>query len=453
MRELLMEVAERGARYLEGIDELPVAPKEASVAGLARLDEPLPEGETDPIDVTRLLDEAGSPATVANAGGRFFGFVNGGSLPVTVAASWLSAAWDQNCGLEVASPVASRLEQIASRWVLELLGLDAECSVGFVTGATAANFTAICAARHRLLQRLGWDVESQGLFGAPPLRVVVGEEIHVSMQKALALAGLGRDRVERVPVDGQGRMRAEAMPELDDSTIVCVQAGNVNTGAFDPFEAICERARAAWAWTHVDGAFGLWARACPGRAHLAAGLEGADSWAVDCHKWLNVPYDSGLVICRDGAAIRAGMASPAPYLLERAPREPYHLTPEMSRRARGIEVWAALRSLGRAGVAELVDRCCRHAERFARILGDAGHEILNEVVINQVMVSFGPPEVNRRVIERLQAGGVCWVGGTRWQGREPMRISVSNWKTTEADVDRSAAAMLEVAHAIRARGV
>lgn len=439
--------ADRATAYLRGVGDRPVEPGEAAIAGLAAFDERLPETGTDADAVVRMLDEVGSPATVATAGPRYFGFVIGGALPATVGASILAAAWDQTPGLTIVSPTATRLEEVASGWLLDLLDLPRECSVGFVTGATMANFTALCAARHRLLDRAGWDVEAQGLYGAPPMRVVVGEEFHSSMAKALVLAGLGRDRVERVPTDAQGRMIAESLPSLDDRTLVCTQAGNVNTGAFDPVGEVCARAREAGAWVHVDGAFGLWARASASHKALAAGVELADSWATDCHKWLNVPYDSGLLICRDGAAVRAGMASPAPYLIERSEREPYHYTPEMSRRARGVEVWAALKSLGRSGVAALVGRCCRHAARFAEGLRDAGFEVPHDVVLNQVMVRFGDDATTDRVIRAIQRDGTCWCGGTTWSGRRAMRIAVSSWATTDEDVERSLAAMIRCAAA------
>jgi len=438
MKTLLADAALRAARYLEGLGDRSVAPTPEALAGLARLARPLPERGLAPAEVLALLDEAGSPATLATAGPRFFGFVIGGSLPATVAAGMLATAWDQNAGLRVTSPVSAALEDAAIPWLLDVLRLPAATGVGFVTCATTANLSGLVAARHALLERQGWNVEEQGLFGAPPLRVVVGEEVHVSVQKALSLVGLGRERVERVPVDGQGRMRADALPALDERTLVCVQAGNVNTGAFDPAPAIVERARAAGAWVHVDGAFGLWARAAASLAPLAAGLEGADSLATDAHKWLNVPYDSGLVFCRDAAALRAAMrASKAAYLTEGEVREPDHYVPEFSRRARGIEVWAALLSLGREGLRELLERTCGHARRFAAALAADGHEILNEVVLNQVLVAFGAPERTRRVIEEVQKGGVLWCGGTVWQGRTAMRISVSGWSTTAADVERS----------------
>ncbi|MGH6958965.1 MAG: pyridoxal phosphate-dependent decarboxylase family protein, partial [Dongiaceae bacterium] len=367
------------------------------------------------------------------------------SLPATVAANWLAAAWDQNAGIVVLSPIAAKLEAVAMRWMLAVLGLPPQCGVGFVTCATQANFAGLAAARHALLARRGWQVEAQGLFGAPPIAVVVGEEVHVSVLKALTLLGLGRERVVRVPVDGSGRMRVDALPPLDDNTILCLQAGDVNTGAFDPAEEIMPRARAAGAWVHVDGAFGLWAAAAPARAHLMKGFAAADSWATDAHKWLNVPYDSGVVFVREPQHLHAAMAVNAPYLMIGEAREPEHYTPDFSRRARGIEVWAALRSLGRQGLADLVERTCRHATRFATGLRAAGYDILNDVVINQVLVAFGSADVTRRVIAAIQAEGTCWAGATVWRGHTAMRISVSSWATTEQDVERSLEAMIRVA--------
>ena len=445
MSDLLDEASRRARHYLAALDARAVAPSPQALAALARFDGPLPEHTSSAMEVLAELDEFGSPATMASAGGRFFGFVIGGSLPVTVAASWLASAWDQNAGLVVTSPINARLEEVALDWVKGLFHLPAESAGGFVTSATAANFCALAAARHALLERAGWDVEAQGLFGAPPITVVVGEEVHASVQKALSMAGLGRERVVRVPCDAQGRMRLEEFPAVTERTIVCVQAGNVNTGAFDPVAGICRRAREQGAWVHVDGAFGLWAAAAPARAHLARGTEEADSWATDAHKWLNVPYDSGLVFTRDAGALRAAMAVGGAYLAQAEDRIPYQYTPDFSRRARGIEVWAALRQLGRAGLADLIERTCRFAERFAQGLAQSGHRILNEVVLNQVLVSFGSAERTREVIARVQSDGTCWCGGTLWQGHTAMRISVSSWATTEADVDRSLAAILRAA--------
>jgi glutamate/tyrosine decarboxylase-like PLP-dependent enzyme len=444
---LLREAARRAGRYLESLGERPVFPAAEALTQLAAFDGPWPAAAQDPLQTLALLDEAGSPATVASASSRYFGFVIGGALPVTLAANWLAGAWDQNAGLAAASPVGAKLERVALRWLLEALGLPPEAGGGFVTGATMANFSGLAAARHAVLRQAGWRVEAEGLFGAPPISVVVGEEVHVSLLKTLGLLGLGRERVVRVPVDSQGRLRAEALPALAGPTIVCVQAGNVNTGAFDPVGEVCQRAHAAGAWVHVDGAFGLWAAAAPERAHLTAGMEQADSWATDAHKWLNVPYDCGLVFCRRAADLRAALTHlPAAYLTESdAEREPMEYTPEMSRRARGVEVWAALRTLGRAGLAELIERDCRLAARFAEGLTAAGYTVLNEVVLNQVLVSFGGAEATQRVIRRLQQDGTAWCGGTVWQGHTAMRISVSSWATTEADVERCLAAIVRVA--------
>jgi glutamate/tyrosine decarboxylase-like PLP-dependent enzyme len=446
MRELLEEAAQRAIAYLEGLDARGVAPEAAAVAQLAALDRPLPPGPSDPAAAIRLLDEIGSPATMAMAGPRFFGFVTGGALPVTLAANWLAGAWDQNASLYKASPVTAYVEQIALQWTLELFGLPPACAGAFVTGATMANFSALAAARHAVLQRAGWNVEADGLFGAPPITVVVGAEAHPSLIKALGLLGLGRSRTVVVPADDQGRMRAGALPSLRGPAIVCTQAGNVNTGAIDPIGEICAAAHAQGAWVHVDGAFGLWALAAPSLEGLAAGMRGADSWATDYHKWLNVPYDSGLALVRDGEALRAAMAVSAEYLPTESPhRNPADFGPELSRRARGVEVWAALYGLGRSGVAELVERTCRHARRFAAGLAAAGYEVLNDVALNQVLVAFGGAEVTQRVVAGIQADGTCWCGGTVWQGRPAMRISVSSWATTEEDVERSLAAILRVA--------
>jgi glutamate/tyrosine decarboxylase-like PLP-dependent enzyme len=447
MNDLLQQAAARAQRYLAELDTRSVRPTSAALNGLTRFERSMPEQPVAAAEVLAELDDFGSPATMATAGPRFFGFVMGGSLPVTVAASWLAAAWDQNAGLVVSSPVGAMLEKVALGWLLEVLGLPRDCAGGFVTSATAANFTALAAARHALLAREGWDVEAQGLFGAPPIDVVVSEEVHASAEKALAMVGLGRARVRRVPCDANGQMLLEHLPALTRRCVVCVQAGNVNTGGFDPIAAICERARAAGAWVHVDGAFGLWASAAPAYAHLTRGVELADSWAADAHKWLNVPYDSGLVFVRDSRAIRAAMSATGAYLSQAEDRVPYQYTPDFSRRARGIEVWAALRQLGRGGLAQLIERTCRLAQRFASELARHGYAILCDVQLNQVLVSFGSAEKTRAVIDGIQADGTCWCGGTTWHGQTAMRISVSCWATTESDVDKSVAAMLRIAQA------
>lgn len=447
MNPLLHDAALRASRYLAGLDDRPVHPSADALARLGELDEPLPERPQAAEVVLQRLDELGSPATMANAGGRFFGFVVGGALPVTVAANWLATAWDQNSANPAGAPAAAAFELTALRWLRELLDLPRDAAGAFVTGTTMGNLCALAAARHAVLERAGWDVEADGLFGAPPVTVVVGEEAHPTLFKALGVLGLGRSRVITVPADGQGRMRAECLPRLAGPSIVCAQAGNINTGAFDPFAHVCEQAHRDGAWVHVDGAFGLWARASPALRHLCAGADEADSWATDAHKWLNVPCDSGLAFVRDENALRAAMSVTAAYLpASEGVRTPSDYTPELSRRARGVDVWAALSALGREGVAALVERCCTHAHTFARGLRGAGFEVLNDVVLNQVLVRFGDAQTTRDVIEKLQADGTCWCGLTQWQGHAAMRISVCSWATTEADVQRSLAAIVRLAN-------
>jgi len=449
VKELLDETAVRAARYLAGVGNRSVSAKPEDVARLEKLGGPLPENPCSPSDILALLDDIGSPATVTTTGGRYFGFVIGGTLPAALAANWLAGAWDQNACMRVMSPVAAKTEDVVREWSLDLLGLPSESGVGFVTGTTMANFTGLAAARSALLQRSGWNVEEDGMFGAPPIRVVVGAEVHVSVLKALTMLGLGRSRVITVPADSHGRMGADALPPLDQNTLLCLQAGNVNTGAFDPAKEICPRAREAGAWVHVDGAFGLWGAVSPLYAPLLEGVSAADSWAIDCHKWLNVPYDSGMIVVHDPEHLRRAMsAGNAAYLTQGVGREPWQYTPDSSRRARGIELWAALRSLGRSGLRELIERNCRQAQLFAERFRKAGFTVLNDVVLNQVLVSFGSAEQTRRVIAETQSDGTCWCGGTVWHGHTAMRISVSSWATTDDDVVQSAAAIIRIAKAI-----
>jgi glutamate/tyrosine decarboxylase-like PLP-dependent enzyme len=446
MNELLANAAQRASRYLEDISTRSVAPSKEAVARLAALNIPLQTESLSPDLVLQELDDLVSPATITIAGPRFFGFVMGGSLPVALAADWLTSAWDQNTGLYNITPGTSYLEKVALDWLLDILGLPRHCAGAFVTGTTVAHFTALAAARHAVLANAGWNVEADGLFGAPPITVLVGAEAHPTLFKALGMLGLGRNRVVRVPVDGQGRMRVDALPPLSGPTIICTQAGNVNTGAFDPTREIVERAQKVEAWVHVDGAFGLWARVAPSRVHLAEGIDTADSWATDAHKWLSVPYDSGVAFVRNGDALRAAMAITAEYLPTVSEhRNPSDFTPELSRRARGVDIWAALRSLGRSGISEMVERNCRQARRLAEGLAAAGHRVLNDVVLNQVLVSFGDPGTTNRVIKGIQDEGTCWCGGTVWQGQTAMRISVCSWATTDADVEKSLEAIIRVA--------
>ena len=454
-RELLEETARLAASYRESLDARPVRSLMDAAELLRALAVPLTEAGESPAEVIGALARIGAAGSVASAGPRYFGFVIGGSTPASLAADWLVSAWDQNAGLHATSPLVSAVEEVTAGWLRELAGLPPTMTVGFVTGCQMASFTGLAAARHRVLRDAGWDVEAQGLFGAPAIEVLVGDEAHYTIFLALRLLGLGGSRLRRVPVDRQGRMRADALGSMlesvDGPCIVCAQAGNVNSGAFDPLERIAGLTRAHRAWLHVDGAFGLWAAAAPGLAHLVRGVERADSIATDGHKWLNVPYDCGVVFCADGAAHRSAMslAAPAlsaPYLATSTRlRDPHEFVPEESRRGRAIPVYALLRTLGRAGLAELIERNCRQAQRFAAGLTAAGHEVLNEVVLNQVVVAFGDAERTRRVVAAVQADGTCWCGSTLWQGRAAMRISVSGAATTDADVEKSLAAILRIA--------
>jgi glutamate/tyrosine decarboxylase-like PLP-dependent enzyme len=446
LKTLLDDAARRGIAYRQSCGDRAVAPSADAVAAVQRLVEPLGEEGLSGAEVLALLDEIGSPATMAMAGPRFFGFVIGGSLPVTVATNWLSTAWDQNVVMHEVTPATATIEKVAIDWMVDLFGFPAATGAGFVTGATVANFTALAAARHRVFEDVGWNVEADGLIGAPPITLIVSDEAHPTLFKSLGMLGLGRDRVVRVPTDAQGRMMSLELPDIDGPTIVCTQAGNINTGAFDPIADICAAVKPHGAWVHVDGAFGLWAEASAAHRSLTAGMQQADSWATDAHKWLNVPYDGGIAFVRNAADLAASMAITADYLMtDTEHRNPSDYTPELSRRGRGVDVWAALLSLGRKGVEELVDRCCRHARRFAEGFSEAGFDVLNDVVLNQVLVAFGDDANTRRVIDAIQAEGTCWCGVTVWQGRTAMRISVSSWATTSEDVERSLRAMIDVA--------
>ncbi len=460
---LLRKTAELAIDYLTELAERPVGRPIAPDALRAALGGDLPDRGDDPERVVARLARDVDPGLVATAGPRYFGFVIGGSLPVTVATEWLAAAWDQNAGNYPASPAASVVEEVAGSWLRTLFGLPATASVGFVTGGTMANFTGLAAARHGVLQAVGYDVEARGLVEAPPVTVIVGGEAHTTIFVALRMLGLGSERVTPVPADGQGRMRADALRRALEAstgpTIVCAQAGNVNTGAFDPVREIAAATAERGAWLHVDGAFGLWAAASPRLRHHLDGVEMAQSWATDAHKWLNVPYDCGIVFVADPVAHRAAMTVTADYLVRGAGEayQAYDYVPESSRRARGLSVYVALRSLGRSGVAELVDRCCALARRIAhRLEAVPGVTILNDVVLNQVLVRFAAPgdddrgadERTAAVIAAIQSDGTCWAGGTIWRGRGAMRISVSNWSTTEEDIDRSAEAILRCAESL-----
>jgi glutamate/tyrosine decarboxylase-like PLP-dependent enzyme len=450
MTDIFHSAYTRARAYQANIPKQRAFPSQDALDNLTQFDEPLPDTPQSAEETLQLLDEFGSPATVACTGGRYYGFVTGGALPVTVASNWLATTWDQNGALAATSPIVAKLESVALGWLYDVLGLPQNSGGAFVTGATMANFTALAAARHTLLAKRGWDVNANGLFGAPEIKVVVGDEVHFSLLKALTLLGLGHERVIRVPVDNQGRMIAGQLPELDDMTIVCIQAGNINSGAFDPAQPICEAAKSADAWVHVDGAFGIWAMASSNLDHLTAGYNLADSWAMDGHKWLNTPYDCGVAIVRHASYLSNAMSATASYLATGDDREPAHYVPEFSRRARGVDVWAALRTLGKQGVAGLIEQNCRQAQMMAGLLTDAGFTVHNDVVLNQVAVSFGTPKKTLEVIRQVQIEGTTWAGGTLWQGHTAMRISVSSWAITDADIQRSAEAIIRIAQQIEA---
>jgi glutamate/tyrosine decarboxylase-like PLP-dependent enzyme len=456
---LFSDALEYANAYRASLSERPVGARATAAELRARFAIPLSEGGEDARSVLRALAVEGDGGVVASAGPRFFGFVIGGTHPVALAADWLTSTWDQNAGLYVASPLTAVLEETAGRWLCQLFDLPPDAGVGFVTGTQLANVVSLACARHALLARAGWDVEAKGLLGAPPMPIVVGDEVHVTVLRALRFLGLGAETAVRVPADGQGRMRPDALAstlsKLGVPALVCAQAGNVNTGAVDPLSPIADAVRRHRGWLHVDGAFGLFARVAPSRRHLAEGMERADSWAVDMHKWLNVPYDAGVAVVRDVALLRAAMGTDAAYLVKSTEqRDGVNFAPEFSRRARGIPTYAALRTLGQKGVADLVERCCALARRMAERLGAApGVLILNEVVLNQVLVRFeaaggGDADARTRdVIARVQADGTCWLGGSTWRGLAVMRVSVSGWNTTEADIERSADAILRCASA------
>lgn len=453
MPSLLASVQQHAANWFAALNKRPVRATASGDELRQMLGGPLPQEGIAAEKIAAILASAGMKGAIATAGPRYVGFVVGGTLPAAVAADWLVSSWDQNSGIFALSPLVAVIEQITGTWLRELAGLPPTMSFGFVTGGQMANFTGLAAARHRVLRDAGWDVEANGLFGAPAIDVVVSEEAHYTIFMALRLLGLGANRVQRIPTDGQGRMRADELAlvlrKKQGPCIVCAQAGNVNAGAFDPIQEIAGLAKERGAWLHVDSAFGLWAAVSREHAALVRGVEKANSVATDAHKWINVPYDCGVTFCADEAAHRSAMSLAAAYIVATGnERDPHEFVPEESRRARAVPVYAAVRSLGREGFAELIERNCRQARRFGEALRAAGYEVLNEVALNQVLVSFGTAEQTQRTIAAIQEDGTCWCGGTVWKGRTAMRISVSNWSTTDADVEKSIEAMVRVARKI-----
>lgn len=436
---LLDDVRRYAQLYMDTVSERAVFPTAAAIRDLDAFDEPLSDGPGDPAALLHLLHEKGAPATVAQTGGRYFGFVNGGIVPAALGAKWMADVWDQNAAMYVISPVASRLEEICEKWIIELLGLPEGTAAGFVGGSSTATLCGLTAGRNHLLKGLGYNVAEDGLFGAPEIKVVLSEGAHSTIYKALSVMGLGSERVVRVPMDAQGRIREDRIPQLDNHTLLILQAGNVNTGAFDSFDTICEKARAAGAWVHVDGAFGLWAAASDPLKRLTAGVEKADSWSVDAHKTLNAPYDNGIVLCRNRDALTGALHMSGSYIVYSPQRDGMLYTLDMSRRARGIELWAALKALGRSGVSQLVEDLHKKAVYFAESLAREGFNIHNEVCFNQVLMALDAPERTSALLKAVQDSGELWCGGSQWGGKPVVRISVCSYRTTYDEIDRCVA--------------
>ena len=441
---LLLDKARQFAgEYIESLEERPVFPDEKSLRAMDALVEPLPEHPSDPCMVLDQLQKIGAPAVVTQTAGRYFGFVNGGALPVGLAARWMADVWDQNTAHYVMSPINSRLEEVCERWMVSLLGFPEGTAAGFVSGTTIANFSGLCAGRNELLRRSGWDVATKGLYGAPKIRVIAGADAHAAIHKSISMLGLGSENIELVPVDDQGRMRADQMPKLNEAALVVTQAGNVNSGAIDPIGQICEDAHVSGSWVHVDGAFGLWARVLPSMRKSCEGIEMADSWSLDAHKTLNVPYDSGIVLCRHREALMSAFKASASYFQWSEQRDSMNFRPSMSARARVIELWAVLKSLGREGVRLLVEQLCENARSFARLLSEQEFQIHNDVVFNQVLVSCGDDDLTTATLKNIQSSGECWCGGSTWHGRAVIRISVCDWATTSKEIERSVYAFVK----------
>jgi glutamate/tyrosine decarboxylase-like PLP-dependent enzyme len=442
---LIEDADKRGRAYLETLNTRRVFPDASSLAALSQFAEALPEIGFAPRETLALLDDIGSPATVVTNGPNYYGFVIGASLPVAAAAERMMLAWDQCASSFDNSPIAATLEKIAAGWMLDILDLPSESAVGFGTSATACGIACLSAARRQLLKNIGWDFDGDGLAGAPPIKVIVPASVHITVKKALRLMGVGLNHIIYAPVDGSGRIDPSQLPTLDAQTILCLQAGEVNTGAHDFYAQIIPHAKAAGAWVHVDGAFGLWARACPDVATMTAGVDQADSWTVDGHKWLNTPYDGAMAICRDAEALASAMNADAVYATAARDAQK-NLTLEFSRRARGIPIWAALRSLGRKGVADMIAQHCRQAKRLADGLRSAGYEIVNDVTLNQVLVRAGSDAETVRIKDAAQASGALWFGPTVWQGRPAFRMSVCSWRTQDRDIDRAIKFMANLFH-------
>jgi len=442
-KRIYEQVVKYAFDYLDNIHERRVYPSQDALELLASFDERLPQHPQDVLDTLKMLHEKGSPATVAQGGGRYFGFVNGNIIPASLAARWLADTWDQNAAMYVSSPIAAKCEEVSERWLVDLFGLPADTAAGFVSGTSTATLCGLLAGRNTLLEKQGWDANESGLFGASPIRVVISEQAHGTVRKALAILGFGQANIDWIPSDDQGRILPDQIPDLDGNTLLVLQAGNVNTGAFDPFVPICSRAQEAGAWVHIDGTFGLWAAACEKTRYLTTGIEMADSWSVDAHKTLNAPYDSGIVLCKDRSALVKALQASGSYLQLSQDRDGMLYTPEMSRRGRGIELWALLKSLGRSGVDLLVNQLCKNAQLFAAQLSQNGFRILNDVVFNQVLVACDTPDITKQTLNNIQQSGECWCGGSQWMDEPAIRISVCSWSTTQNDVLSSVKAFIK----------
>ncbi len=429
--------------YVDKVFDRHVFPKDQAIEQLKQFDQALPDSPSDPAEIIKQLHDYGSPATISQIGGRYFGLVNGGAIPVTLAARWLADIWDQNTPLYLASPIASKLEAVTENWLKQLLGLPDSVVAGFVSGSSLAIFAGLAAARYRIFQNAGWDVNQKGLNGAPAIRVIAGRGAHATVIKAISLLGLGMDNIEWVESDSEGRIEVEQIPKLDESCILLLQAGNVNSGAFDDFDSICQRASEAGAWTHIDGAFGLWAAGTQRLRHLTRGMAYASSWSADGHKTLNTPYDSGIVLCNDREALVKALHASGSYITYSENRDGMLYTPEMSRRARVVELWTALKYLGKSGIDELIYGLHKRATQFANELQAANFEVVNEVVFNQILVKVGSTDETTAITSRIQNSGVCWVGGAVWRECPVIRISVCSWATTAEDITRSVAVFME----------
>jgi len=433
-KELFEQAKNYSYHYMDNVQERDVFPDMEALEGLKIFDTPLNKEPLGSDRILSLLHEYGSPATVAQTGRRYFGFVNGGAVPAAVGAKWLSDVWDQNAGLYVISPISSKLESVSEKWLKELFGFDESTCIGLVGGTSTATLCGLAAGRYQLLKNAGWDVNMDGLAGAPKIRVVIGEHAHSTVYKALSLLGFGKNQLEYVPVDDNGAMLADSLPELDERTLLILQAGNVNSGAFDPFEEICDKAKKSGAWVHVDGAFGLWARAAKSTFDLTIGVEKADSWSVDAHKTLNAPYDCGIVLCKHPDSLIKSMQMSGDYIILSEERDGMLYTPEMSRRGRGIELWATMAALGSDGIDKMVTSLCENASLLGELLSENGFEICNDIVFNQVLIRYKDNETTLKILKSVQESGVLWCGGSKWKGDDVIRVSVCSWMTTPEDI-------------------